>query len=393
MTQSQRAGTSVRSRPFHVAVYPKGVTRHGNPYFTLYHRALAARGISCSDTLEIDRAWLTAHAGGVDGIHLHWPERFWRRDLAGIGRLRRALRVSRHLLNLARFLRAARRLGMRRIWTVHNLEPHEGAYRWERYGYRLLANLCDIVICHSRWEADLVRRRFRPVGTVIVMPIGELGSAYPAARPRTQVLTELGLDPDLPVVGCLGRLREYKGLDLACAAVERLDGRVQLIVAGVRQAGYDTAHIQRAAAGTKGIVLLERDLSDQEFADLMAASDAQLLPYRRITGSAALLSALGAGRGVVVSDLPYFREVLAGEPDAGVIVGSPDPAVWAESIARYLARPAAGRTAAARRLAARYAWDRSVDPVVAALRPDDACERLGNAARRDRAAGLDQAPV
>ena len=40
------------------------------------------------------------------------------------------------------------------------------------------------------------------------------------------------LDPRRPVVSCLGRMRPYKGLDMACAAVERLNGRVQLIIGG-----------------------------------------------------------------------------------------------------------------------------------------------------------------
>lgn len=394
MTDCCEGSPASPSRPFHIAAYPKHVTQQGNPYFTLYHSALSNRGISTTDDLEIDLAWLKRRAAEVDGVHLHWPESIWRRDFAGEGRVVRVARAAGRLLQLRRFLRVAGRLGIRRIWTVHNLEPHEGAYRWERYAYRLVARECDVVICHSRWEANLVRRRFRPRGAVVVMPIGELGSVYPAARPRGDVLTELGLDPELPVVACLGRLREYKGLDLACQAIAGLEGRVQLIVAGIRHAGYDTTHIVQSAKRTKGIVLVERKLSEQEFADLTAASDAQVLPYRRITGSAALLSALGSGRGVVVSDLPYFREILAGEPDAGVIVASRAPAAWAESIERYLARPAQARTEAARRLAGRYSWERCVEPVVAAMGlAERRSERSGGADPRVPAAETRPAPV
>ena len=131
----------------------------------------------------------------------------------------------------------------------------------------------------------------------------------------------------LPVVSCIGRLREYKGLDLACATAEHLAGRVQTVIGGLPHPGFDVRFLREAAASTPGLRLIERTLTDAEVADVTGASDAVLLPYREITGSAALLMALGMGRGVVASDLPYFREILGGEPDAGVVVPSREPAV------------------------------------------------------------------
>ena len=44
-----------------------------------------------------------------------------------------------------------------------------------------------------------------------------------------------------------------------------------------------------------------------------------------------------------------------------------DAAVWANAIIQYLERPADVRSGAALRLAARYSWDRCVEPLVAAL--------------------------
>jgi beta-1,4-mannosyltransferase len=252
------------------------------------------------------------------------------------------------------------------IWTVHNLEPHEGAYRWDRYGYRLLAHDCDVVVCHSQSAARNVQDLYRPRGRVVVMPIGDPAGAYPPARSREEVLAELHLDPRRPVVSCLGWMRPYKGLDVACRAVERLSGRVQLIIGGPRHADLDASPIFAAIGRTSGAVI-DRELTNQEFADLTAASDTVLLPYRAITGSSALLSALGMGRGVVTADLPYFREILAGEPDAGMVVSGWDSASWANALLEYLERPAAVRSHAALRLAARYPWDRCVEPLVAAL--------------------------
>jgi beta-1,4-mannosyltransferase len=353
---------------FHVSVYPPNVTDRPNPYFELCHAALASRGISASDDLEIDIAWLEARAQTIDALHFHWPEDIWRRGFDRVtGRLGRAVHASSQLMYLRRFLEKAGRLGIGRIWTVHNLEPHEGAYRWDRYGYQLLARECDLIVCHSRSAVEAVNRLYKPRGDVIVMPMGDLGGAYPPARPRQQLLDQLGLDSRLPVVCALGRLRDYKGLDLVSRIAEALAGRVQVIVGGERNAGFDTMPLVQAAERIPGFVVIERSLTKQEFADVLAASEAMLLPYRRITGSAALLTALGRDRGVVASDLPYFREILESEPDAGMVVASRDPRAWSEGILAYVSRPADVRRRAARRVADSYSWDRCVEPIVSAM--------------------------
>jgi glycosyltransferase involved in cell wall biosynthesis len=362
-------------QPIRVSAFPPGVTSLGNPYFTLCHSALAARGIRVTDDLEIGTAWLQAHGDQVDAVHLHWPERFWREGFGGAGRVTRGIRAIESLWQLQQFLRAARRRGIRSMWTVHNLEPHEGAYRWDRYGYRLVARHCDLVICHSESAARATERFYRPRGRMIVMRIGDPSPAYPAPRPRADVLADFGLDPQRPVVSCLGRLREYKGLDVACAAVERLNGRVQLAIGGPVNAGFDLTRLRKMIERMSSGVVIARPLADQEFADLTAASDAVLLPYRAITGSSALLAAVGLGRGVVASKLPYFEEILADEPDAGVMVPGWDAAAWADGILRLLARPPDVRTAAALRLANRCSWDRCVEPLAAAVGAATGAER------------------
>jgi glycosyltransferase involved in cell wall biosynthesis len=362
------ARSDSRSSTFAISAFPAGVTRKENPYFTAFHQALGRRGITATDDLIVDARWLAARSGNLNAIHLHWPEVVWRlEDSYQPGLMRRRLQLLLNLIRLRRFLRASRRRGVLRIWTVHNVEPHEGASIWDRWGYRIVARETDLVVCHSESAVEPIRAQHRLRGQLIVMPMGELGSTYPPARPRAAVLESLGLDPKRPMVSCLGRLRRYKGLELACDAVGRLGGQVQLVIAGARHGIFDTRPIREAARRTPGIVFIEDKISDQQFVDLAAASDAQLLPYRKITGSAALLTALGLGRGVIASDLPYFREVLSREPEAGALVSSPTPEAWSESILEYLSRPPERRRRGAERLADLYSWDRCVDSLVQAI--------------------------
>jgi beta-1,4-mannosyltransferase len=352
----------------HVAVYSR-LAGLDHPYFRLLHQALARRGVAISGSVQIGVSWLRANRGRIDAVHFHWPETIWRDRRPGARHfVSRAVHSSRELLRIARFLREARRLGIIRVWTIHNLEPHEGASLWDRLGYRLIGRAADIVVSHSAWSLEEAKRGHRiGCSKAIILPMGTMHEAYPPPRPRDTVLAEFGLDPALPMVSCLGRLRQYKGLDLACAAVERLRGRVQLVVGGPPQSNFDVAALRDALGRVPSAVLVPRHLNDQEFADLMAASDAVLLPYRNVTGSAVLLAAIGFGRAVIAADLPYFREVLAGEPDAASLVAGADPVAWADAIDALLSRPLEVRQRAVRRLAERYSWDRAVAPLVEAL--------------------------
>jgi glycosyltransferase involved in cell wall biosynthesis len=163
-------------------------------------------------------------------------------------------------------------------------------------------------------------------------------------------------------------LRKYKGIELACEAMRRLGGRVQLIVAGHPWSEHDLTAIRAAMSGVEGAVLHPRKLSDQQFADVVTACDAVLLPYSAITGSGLLLAAWTLGCGVVASDLPYFSEMIPRGSDSGLLVSTGNPQALADGILSYLSVPADRRRAAALAQASRYPWSRCVAPLAHAVR-------------------------
>lgn len=375
---SPTAETPAAQERFRIASYPG--TDGLNPYIRLFYGALAPYGIEFAGELVLDRRWFQAKAGGLDAIHIHWPEALWRKRLPtflrglpnvpGYYRLRRMIQPPRKLLGvmaLRRFLRTAAGAGLRIIWTFHNTEHHEGADALDRAGYRALAAASDLVICHSVAAREECLARYRPRDNVVVMRIGNYAGTFPQPRCRRAVLQELKLSSDRPVVCCVGQLRTNKGLELACDAVARLGGEVQLVVGGQPTGAFDVKRLRARVAQLPGAVLLPRRLSNQEFADIVTASDAVLLPYREITGSAALLSALTLGRGVIAADLPYFREMLAGAPQAAALFEPGNAGALADAIRQCLKLPEDTRNAAARRLADSYDWSRVIQPVVEAI--------------------------
>jgi glycosyltransferase involved in cell wall biosynthesis len=175
-------------------------------------------------------------------------------------------------------------------------------------------------------------------------------------------LASLGLDPARPVASCLGYLRGYKGLEIACKAAARLEG-LQLVIAGPRFRRYDLEPLRRALQAVPRSVLIDRRLSDQEFADFTAASDVSLLPYTAVTTSGVLVSSWSLGTPVVASDLPLFRELIPEPGPAARVFAAGDPVSLANAIADVLSVPRERRIAAARALAVKYSWPACVAPV------------------------------
>ena len=309
-----------------------------SPYYGMFYGAMRAHGVVPVATLRPTEAWLESRE--ADAVHVHWPERLWRRE--GRGPLARFRRVRR----LTRFLVAARAHGLRVIWTIDNVRPHEGFDWVDRRGYAVVARAADVIICHTRSSLELVSRSFAPRGEILVMPHGSFEGVVSMPRPRDVVLRDLGLDPLLPTVCCVGYLRAYKGLELACTAVSTFAGRVQLIVAGPAH-GYDMAAVRRAMGALPGAVLADRRLTDQEFADVVGNSDASLLPYSSVTTSGVMLASWTLGTGVIASDLPAFREMIPLTGDAARLFRAGDAGSLAGAIEAYLSVPLARRRRAA----------------------------------------------
>lgn len=345
-------------RPFHIACWPRD---ENNPYQSLFYGALVNCGVTVDYPKEIDDAWLHSRAGELSAVHLHWPEQLWRtRGRTWAGRLR-------GVAGLERFLRLAHRLGLRLIWTVHNFEHHEGAGFIDRLGYRCLARHCDLLICHDSHTHRMVTSGLSPRGLVAMMPHGNYAGVYPQPRPRETVLRELGIPTEARVLSCLGNIRHYKGSDLAAEAVIRLPEHVHLIIAGSVHSSYDAAPLREQCSANGRLHLLEGFLGEQQFADMAAASDALVLPYRSVTGSGALLAALTLERAVVVSDHAFFREICRPEPAAAEFFATGDVRSLSEAMTRLMETPAIQRQAAAARLCERFSWPDCVGEIVPVL--------------------------
>ena len=205
------------------------------------------------------------------------------------------------------------------------------------------------------------------------------------------------------LLSTFGLISAGKGLETAIEALPAIVERhpdVMYVIAG--RTHPDVAHregeryrmsLERAVLdlGLEGHVEFDdRFLSIDEIADLLAATDVFVTPYRaqEQISSGALTFALAAGCGVVSTPYWYAQDMLAS--GAGTIVPFADAAALANAVCRYIEEPASlmAARAEARRIGEELAWPSVASATAAVLR-----EAVELAPRRRRSVSLDRQRV
>lgn len=350
-------GPAVRGR-IRVASWPHWYGP--NPYLPLLYAALAEHGIEHVANLPLVPEEFRSSGRRADVLHLHWLYPLWRPGPRwwignpGIGRALRKLRAIRETTPV--------------VWTVHNLEPHDGFRRGERAAYGAVYRMADLLVFHTELARERAEAMFGPTDADrVVMRHGLLGRGFPPPGESRIVRETEGLPVDAVLLLCFGQVRRNKGFDTAVRCARLLGRPYHLLVAG-RPLDREAGRLERLARGADNVSLLLDSIEDQRLSDLLGAADVVLLPYRSVTSSGALLHALSMDSGIVASDLPFFREVLGDEPAVAQLVAPGEPEELAAGIVRCLAVPAPVRRRALERLRERYAWSDCVAPLADWLR-------------------------
>lgn len=220
---------------------------------------------------------------------------------------------------------------VRRILISHNTRPHE-AVPGQDAALRLIARLCDSIIVHARSEYDLTLK-IAPQATVKIVdyPMLATGRSLP---PRVEAQQRLGVSGR--VLLFFGYVRPYKGLDTLLRALAQVpaDLRVSLLIAGEF---YEPEQRYRELINALGVTNLvrihNRYISETEWPDLFAASDALVLPYRTASQSMSITLAYEFGKPVIVSRVGGLADAVV-DGRTG-LVAEPEPAALAAIIERF----------------------------------------------------------
>ena len=293
--------------------------RGRNAYVPLLYDELEQLGLASATDARFDFRGLWQSRRRVACLQFGWgpdDHYLWRRR---DGRPRGMLSLLRLGLFGARLL-AARALGYRIVWTIHEVyTPHSRvSRRLDRLAGRLLARGSHVLVAHDPAVAGQARRELGAHAMKIqVIPHGSYVGVYPAGQDRSAVREELGIAPDAFVFLCFGTVRTDKDIVLLLEAFQTLPRRnAVLIVAGQVRHGEVGARIAEAAAADSRIRWRPGFVRNERVAELFGAADAAVLARSETWTSASLILALSLGVPVVAARIGSHEELL-GEERAG----------------------------------------------------------------------------
>lgn len=289
-------------------------------------------------------------ARGFRLLHVHWVHPFlvaWARGDRARGLVQRGYEL---------FLALADVLGYRIVWTAHNVVPHVRVFRDDVAARRVLLARSDAVIVHSRHTAGEIEAW--GAARVAVVPQGAERRPPSGRRDRDDARRVLGLDPTRPVVLFFGNVLQYKGVDVLLDAVADLPTEVAIdvvVVGRCRERGLQEDLEVRASRAGERVRTRFAFVPDTELGVYLTAADLAVFPFRAVTNSSSVATALGAGLPVIVPRLAALDDL----PDDAVLRYEPGRAGLADALARAAALEPAARirlAAAAERFSEDRTW-------------------------------------
>lgn len=210
-----------------------------------------------------------------------------------------------------------RMMGLRIVYTAHNIVPHEAA-KIDRWLKALVYKSAHAIVVHSNYvKAALLDAFPMPDEKVHVIPHGNFDHYLPAQLiEKTTAREALGLAPHHKVLLFFGYIREYKGLDLlldAFVLAAAKDPDLRLVIAGAPHTDAlersSKALIEKAGLGER-VIFHARFIAHEDIAQYFVAADLVMLPYKHIYHSGIVHLAYSYGRPSLATNVGDFSETI-----------------------------------------------------------------------------------
>ena len=286
-------------------------------------------GLTASNTSVEAAEWtpfvplLRAYASARDPdiIHLHWLHEYFHSESKLVFYVRAAL----FLIQVA----VLRILGVRVVWTVHNLFAHDFPFpdSEARLKNVFVRVLCDAVIVHCEMAIDEVIETYglreNAREKMHVVPHGHSIDNYPMDESKQGARESLGIPVENTVLLYFGMIRPYKNVDTLIETFGAVSGPgTHLIVAGNPHSKPLNTEIKRLIRSTDQVTGKLTYIPDKDVGTYMHASDAVVLPFRDILTSGSAVLAMSYGRAFVAPELGCLPALVGS--DGGAVLYDPD---------------------------------------------------------------------
>lgn len=200
------------------------------------------------------------------------------------------------LLKFIRFFSSETKI----IYTAHNILPHDSKDKFFNV-FKNIYNTIDGIIVHDiNTKLSLTKKFNINDSKVNVIPHGLLN--IPVNNKKAENLLHNNKLDNKIVFSFIGKLNMYKGIDLLYDAWKSSKSinenlSLQLVVAGRGNVEYINKFKE-----FKNVTVVNRYLSNEEFISYLRLSDVILMPYREISQSGVLLTAINESKLVIVSN-------------------------------------------------------------------------------------------
>lgn len=229
-------------------------------------------------------------------------------------------------------IRAIQRLRIPVVHTVHDVVPLFDASL--RHTLGCVYQAVDALIVHAEANRRELLATYPMLSQSRVTLLPMIAFADPALPPNpTPALArqQLNLPLDVPIVGFFGVVKPYKGLDVLAAAWPRVQAalpQAYLLIAG-KPDGPQEADLLAQLKALPQVRVADMFIPQPQVWQYHMACDVMVFPYRGITQSAALLSAMGYSLPVIVTEVGGLPELVDGN---GWVIPVGDADVLAQSI-------------------------------------------------------------
>ena len=246
--------------------------------------------------------------GRPDILHLHWTDRF---IVAG-NWPKTVLKTLRFLTELF----VVKALGIKVVWTVHNLSNHEKINSsYESFINRIMVHFYDQLITHCSAARQAVIQLYRLAGhnadKVHVIPHGHYIDCYENSITRHDSRVKLEYEEDAILFLFLGSVRPYKGLfELIDTFCEIENSKARLLIVGSPSNDVTKKELIARCQIDDRIKTYPQYVPESEIQVYMNAADVAVFPYTDILTSGSVLLAMSFGKAIVVPCTGCIPETL-----------------------------------------------------------------------------------
>lgn len=255
-------------------------------------------------------------------LHLHWLHSFCTKSTFLKSLISSVIFISQLII--------LRLLGIKIIWTVHNLKNHNNKYlRLDRICTKIVAKLSHGIIAHCEKAKEEIISTFNLSNSdkVFAVPHGNYIGCYENNISRTEARRTLGIPESKTVLLFFGLIRPYKGvMELIDTFNQSSTDETELIIAGkVWNDSLEQADLLKQKTSENNCIkFIPGFVPDEKIQLYMNASDVVVFPYRDILTSGAVLLAMSFGKACIAPCIGCIGEVLN---DSGAFLYNPDDSV------------------------------------------------------------------